>query len=60
MWERACSRIRSISLHMHQLTHRFREQARSHTFNPGYPDISVRISRSPAAPSAADAAPPAL
>ena len=30
MWERACSRMRCISLHMHPLTHRIREQARSH------------------------------
>ena len=30
MWERACSRRRSVSQHMYELTHRFREQARSH------------------------------
>ncbi len=33
MWERACSRMRWISHRMHQLTHRFREQARSHIFD---------------------------
>ncbi|TFY86389.1 hypothetical protein DYL59_22480 [Pseudomonas kairouanensis] len=30
MWERACSRIRSVSQRTHRLTHRIREQARSH------------------------------
>ncbi len=30
MWERACSRMRFISHQMYRLTHRFREQARSH------------------------------
>ena len=35
VWERrcddsTCSRMRSVSLHMHQLKGRFREQARSH------------------------------
>ncbi|PMU77293.1 hypothetical protein C1X84_09550 [Pseudomonas sp. GP01-A1] len=30
MWERACSRMRRVSQHMRQLTHRIREQARSH------------------------------
>ena len=30
MWERACSRMRRVSQHMHQLAHRIREQARSH------------------------------
>ncbi|NCE85488.1 hypothetical protein DK870_13895 [Pseudomonas sp. Q1] len=33
MWERACSRIRYASHRMHRLIHRFREQARSHTFD---------------------------
>ncbi|TSD75649.1 hypothetical protein FFI16_004190 [Pseudomonas sp. KBS0710] len=32
MWERACSRIRWVIQHMHWLTHRIREQARSHFF----------------------------
>ncbi len=32
MWERACSRKRGISHLIHRLTHRFREQARSHSF----------------------------
>ena len=31
MWERACSRRWWISRHMYQLTHRIREQARSHS-----------------------------
>ncbi|RQO60801.1 hypothetical protein DBR46_02590 [Pseudomonas sp. KBW05] len=31
MWERACSRRRSVRQHIHWLIHRFREQARSHT-----------------------------
>ena len=30
MWERACSRKRCISRQMYWLTHRIREQARSH------------------------------
>jgi hypothetical protein len=30
MWELACLRKRCISHQMHQLTHRLREQARSH------------------------------
>ncbi|MBA1379186.1 hypothetical protein FHK92_15420 [Pseudomonas brassicacearum subsp. neoaurantiaca] len=30
LWERACSRRRRHSQHQHQLSHRFREQARSH------------------------------
>jgi hypothetical protein len=30
MWERACSRMRSVSQWLYQLTRRFREQARSH------------------------------
>ncbi|PAW55944.1 hypothetical protein CKQ80_11715 [Pseudomonas moraviensis] len=30
VWERACSRRRSISQPVSRLTHRFREQARSH------------------------------
>ncbi|PTT28167.1 hypothetical protein DBR18_17445 [Pseudomonas sp. HMWF021] len=30
MWERACSRRRSVSQQKCWLTHRFREQARSH------------------------------
>ena len=33
MWERACSRRRCISHRMYRLTHRFREQARSHIFD---------------------------
>ncbi|PMU18738.1 hypothetical protein C1X89_19620 [Pseudomonas sp. GP01-A8] len=38
MWERrcddsTCSRRRCVSHRMHQLTHRFREQARSHIFD---------------------------
>ncbi|PTC28330.1 hypothetical protein C9382_14800 [Pseudomonas aylmerensis] len=33
MWERACSRRRWISHPVHRLTHRFREQARSHSFD---------------------------
>ncbi|AYF51571.1 hypothetical protein DXV65_29790 [Pseudomonas fluorescens] len=33
MWERACSRRRQISQHLQRLTHRFREQARSHSFD---------------------------
>ncbi|RAH02695.1 hypothetical protein DJ480_09300 [Pseudomonas sp. Leaf98] len=32
MWERACPRRRWISQHIWRLKHRFREQARSHTF----------------------------
>ncbi|KAB0497223.1 hypothetical protein F7R14_28210 [Pseudomonas lini] len=32
MWERACSRKRLNIQHLCCLTHRFREQARSHTF----------------------------
>ncbi len=31
LWERACSRIGRVSQHHRRLTHRFREQARSHT-----------------------------
>ena len=31
MWERACSRRRSVSQQMYRLIHRFREQARSHS-----------------------------
>ncbi|PQA93301.1 hypothetical protein B0A76_27795 [Pseudomonas fluorescens] len=31
MWERACSRMRSVSQRKYRLTHRFREQARSHS-----------------------------
>ncbi|QHC93558.1 hypothetical protein PspR84_02565 [Pseudomonas sp. R84] len=31
LWERACSRRRSVSRHQCCLTHRFREQARSHS-----------------------------
>ncbi|ATN10907.1 hypothetical protein CRN80_15175 [Pseudomonas sp. FDAARGOS_380] len=31
MWERACSRKRCVSQRIGQLSHRFREQARSHT-----------------------------
>ncbi|PSL95705.1 hypothetical protein C7U57_00605 [Pseudomonas sp. R9.37] len=30
MWERACPRMRRISQPIWRLTHRFREQARSH------------------------------
>ena len=30
MWERACSRKRSVSHQTHRLIHRLREQARSH------------------------------
>ncbi|RQO53025.1 hypothetical protein DBR46_17745 [Pseudomonas sp. KBW05] len=30
LWERACSRKRCDSYRIRQLTHRFREQARSH------------------------------
>ncbi|THF34492.1 hypothetical protein E5170_09540 [Pseudomonas atacamensis] len=30
LWERACSRKRSVSRHNYRLTDRFREQARSH------------------------------
>ncbi|PRW79031.1 hypothetical protein C7A12_07785 [Pseudomonas fluorescens] len=30
MGERACSRMRDVSQHLHRLTHCFREQARSH------------------------------
>ncbi|MRJ19268.1 hypothetical protein FRT60_02745 [Pseudomonas haemolytica] len=30
MWERACSRMRCISPYIRRLTHRIREQARSH------------------------------
>ncbi|TSD80362.1 hypothetical protein FFI16_029285 [Pseudomonas sp. KBS0710] len=30
LWERACSRIRWVSQYMCKLTHRLREQARSH------------------------------
>ncbi|PTC24112.1 hypothetical protein C9382_29230 [Pseudomonas aylmerensis] len=30
MWELACLRRRWVSCRMHQLTHRLREQARSH------------------------------
>ncbi|MQB15621.1 hypothetical protein DXU77_11050 [Pseudomonas lactis] len=30
MWERACSRIRRVSQCIWRLTHRLREQARSH------------------------------
>ncbi|WP_439865051.1 hypothetical protein [Pseudomonas antarctica] len=33
LWERACSRMRCISQQIHQLTHRLREQARSHSFD---------------------------
>ncbi|PTC27380.1 hypothetical protein C9382_16880 [Pseudomonas aylmerensis] len=33
MWERACSRMRQISHPLQPLTHRFREQARSHSFD---------------------------
>ena len=33
MWERACSRRRHISHPLQRLTHRFREQARSHSFD---------------------------
>ncbi|QAY93730.1 hypothetical protein CUN63_29695 [Pseudomonas sp. ACM7] len=32
MWERACSRLRWSSRHKCCLTHRYREQARSHRF----------------------------
>ncbi|MCG6577141.1 hypothetical protein EGM97_20815 [Pseudomonas sp. AF32] len=31
LWERACSRTRRFSWHLCCLTHRFREQARSHS-----------------------------
>ncbi|MBD0681105.1 hypothetical protein CGA21_20930 [Pseudomonas sp. PSB11] len=31
LWERACSRIRTDIHHRCRLTHRFREQARSHS-----------------------------
>ncbi len=30
MWERACSRKRCVIQHMHRMTYRIREQARSH------------------------------
>ncbi|QBR32454.1 hypothetical protein E3Z29_18940 [Pseudomonas sp. S150] len=30
LWERACSRMRSIIQHFYRLTRRLREQARSH------------------------------
>ena len=30
MWERACSRKRSVSHRMYRLNHRIREQSRSH------------------------------
>ncbi|TFB42191.1 hypothetical protein E3W21_08705 [Pseudomonas sp. F01002] len=33
LWERACSQMRCISHHLSRLTHRFREQARSHRGN---------------------------
>ncbi|RQO52654.1 hypothetical protein DBR46_19735 [Pseudomonas sp. KBW05] len=33
MWERACSRMRWVSQHILRLTHRIREQARSHIFD---------------------------
>ncbi|PTC31560.1 hypothetical protein C9382_05650 [Pseudomonas aylmerensis] len=33
MWERACSRRRQISHPLQRLTHRFRGQARSHSFD---------------------------
>jgi hypothetical protein len=32
MWERACSRKRCVIQHFCRMTHRFREQARSHRF----------------------------
>jgi len=35
LWERACSRRRRYIQHLHCLTHRFREQARSHN-DPGH------------------------
>ncbi|KAA8740622.1 hypothetical protein FE275_11800 [Pseudomonas koreensis] len=31
LWERACSRMAPVSQHTYRLTHRFREQARSHS-----------------------------
>ncbi|PTC31561.1 hypothetical protein C9382_05655 [Pseudomonas aylmerensis] len=33
MWERACSRTCQISRPLQRLTHRFRKQARSHSFD---------------------------
>ncbi|AYF48415.1 hypothetical protein DXV65_12730 [Pseudomonas fluorescens] len=33
MWERACLRRRWVSQPLQRLTHRFREQARSHSFD---------------------------
>ena len=37
MWERACSRKRCIRQYISYLNHRFREQARSHSFDPIHP-----------------------
>ncbi|KAB0526777.1 hypothetical protein F7R20_10340 [Pseudomonas brassicacearum subsp. brassicacearum] len=42
LWERACSRLRQYIQHQCKLTHRYREQARSH---PG----SVRVTKSASA-----------
>ncbi|PTC16145.1 hypothetical protein C0J26_27885 [Pseudomonas baetica] len=35
LWERACSRMRWVIQLIRRLVHRFREQARSHSFDRG-------------------------
>ncbi|SCY96895.1 hypothetical protein SAMN03159391_04158 [Pseudomonas sp. NFACC37-1] len=48
MWERACSRKRSVSQHRYWMCRRFREQARSHTkpHSLSYNALTSRISTS--------------
>ncbi|TFY84172.1 hypothetical protein DYL59_30545 [Pseudomonas kairouanensis] len=45
MWERACSRIQSVSHRIHRLKHRIREQARSHILMCVAFKIAVRLRR---------------
>ncbi|MBD0678236.1 hypothetical protein CGA21_06115 [Pseudomonas sp. PSB11] len=46
MWERACSRKRRVSQYICRLIHRFREQARSHSFkSQGFRCLVVSLPR---------------
>ncbi|PKH84266.1 hypothetical protein CXF97_02295 [Pseudomonas sp. Choline-02u-1] len=44
-WERACSRMRCISRHQYCMTHRIREQARSHIWICGVAENRGRQTR---------------
>ncbi|OWP69050.1 hypothetical protein CEC48_24905 [Pseudomonas sp. K2I15] len=58
MWERACSRKRWFSQHIQRLTHRLREQARSHI---GFAVLLIiRITHPAPAPGASPRSPASL